>query len=266
MKYSLSFDESQMHTIFFRKEEIRFQELNGIRAVFIPFFYCGNYDQDTRISYILLYNNQKYLFHINYFLEIEEDGFFRLNDDLEKKCRKIPSEELRGMAIEQLQTKYQSITEYEYVFSIDYPNYFDITKQETDSSEIYTLLYHRNGFVQKIYEINTEDGGSIYDYNKIFYYEYKYFAVHNNSADCNQFILFDRKKDAFYITKSCFSGFEPRDDINFENNTIILHNARDHGSKDIILGESDLYVPSQYDINSITGTIIPLINNGSKMK
>jgi hypothetical protein len=258
VKYKLLFDEYQMKTIFFRENEIWFQELNGINAVFIPFFYCGNYDQDTKISYIILYDNQKYLFHIQYFLDIEGDGCFRLNDDLDKKCKKIASEKFRKMVIEQLQTKYKSINEYGYIFSDDYPNYFDITKQETDSSEIYTLYYHKGDSLQKVYEINTEDGSSIAECNDVSYKEYKCFAVYHNSPDCNQYILFNRKNDAFYITKSCFSGFVPGEYVDFENNTLILHNIEwGRNRKHIILNDSNLYVPYDSNIESITGKIIP---------
>ncbi|GHV58737.1 hypothetical protein FACS1894182_11710 [Bacteroidia bacterium] len=116
MKYELSFDEYQMQTILFRESEIWFCDLNKIRAVFIPLFYCGNTDQDTKISYIVLHDNQKYIFHLSCLYDFSADGFFRLNDNLEEKLKVVPSKKLRKMVAEQLQSKYQSQQEYESVF------------------------------------------------------------------------------------------------------------------------------------------------------
>jgi len=137
-----------------------------------------------------------------------------------------------------------------------------VLKKETDSTELYTLYYHKNNFLQKIYEMNTEDGSSIsflYAFcNKNI--EYKCFIVNNNSADCNRYLFFNSKNKKFYITRTCFSGFYPqKNGLDFDNSIVVLNNGYKKGNKTILLGDSILYVPYNDAIKTIKGGIIPIV-------
>jgi len=57
----------QMSLIFFDQKEISVQKVNGINAVFIPFYYCGNSeDYDKIVSYLIFYNGKSYTRHFIY--------------------------------------------------------------------------------------------------------------------------------------------------------------------------------------------------------
>jgi hypothetical protein len=77
-----------MQTILFRESEIWFKELNRIQAVFIPFAYCGNADNDIQISYIVFYNHQASIYHIN--LRGEDFANYKIADNLEEKLNDLP--------------------------------------------------------------------------------------------------------------------------------------------------------------------------------
>ncbi|WP_343565734.1 hypothetical protein [Sphingobacterium sp.] len=58
----------QMSLIYFVKEEIHLQNFGNHMAVIIPFYYCGGYEtNDMKVSYIVIYRNNNYIFHINYY-------------------------------------------------------------------------------------------------------------------------------------------------------------------------------------------------------
>ena len=78
--YELEFEQYQMQMLLFYEDDIRYFKIKGAQAVFIPFFYCGNYDSINRVSYIILYNNKAYLKHIVFYCS--ENGKCRLWDDL----------------------------------------------------------------------------------------------------------------------------------------------------------------------------------------
>lgn len=62
--------DPQMSLIHFVKDEILIQDFKGRKAVFIPFYYCGGYETyDRKVSYLVLYNNKKYIYHIDYYCE-----------------------------------------------------------------------------------------------------------------------------------------------------------------------------------------------------
>ncbi|RKE56077.1 hypothetical protein [Sphingobacterium detergens] len=59
---------SQMSLIYFVKEEIHIQNLGGRKAAIIPFYYCGGYESyDMKVSYIVIYGNKDYIFHLDYY-------------------------------------------------------------------------------------------------------------------------------------------------------------------------------------------------------
>ena len=103
-----------------------------------------------------------------------------------------------------------------------------VNKQTLEFSELYTLYYQENGVTKNIYEIDTEDGSSIiyqyhYQDNDI---DYECFSVNNNSADCDKYIFFNRKTKIFYITKTCFPGYDVEQrSVNFKKDSIFIHSA-----------------------------------------
>ena len=117
LQSSLTEEECMMQTWLIREQEIWLSECDSVQIVFIPLFYCGNADSDTRISYVIFYGGQKLFVHINYLYEFSADGYFRLNDDLKKKVNFVKQKKLRAIIIEQLKTKYTNLEEYENVFA-----------------------------------------------------------------------------------------------------------------------------------------------------
>ncbi len=93
----------QMKMIYFDESDIWYYDINGVKAVFIPFDYCGNADDDMVVSFIILYNKQKYIYHIN--LKGEDFANYRLNDNLNKKLKKLPKE-LQPEFVRYLKAKY----------------------------------------------------------------------------------------------------------------------------------------------------------------
>lgn len=57
----------EMSLIFYDHKEISVQKINGISAVFIPFYYCGNSeDHDKTVSYLIFYKGTYYTRHLAY--------------------------------------------------------------------------------------------------------------------------------------------------------------------------------------------------------
>ncbi len=104
---NLLYDEEnyQMKMLLFYEKDIKFYKLNKTNSIFIPFFYCGNWENDVKVSYIIFYNNKKYLYHINYYCG--EDASCRLNDNLNLKLKNMP-ESLKKIFIKELKTKYKT--------------------------------------------------------------------------------------------------------------------------------------------------------------
>lgn len=113
-KSYIEYDEKnfQMKMILFLESDISFYEINKTRAIFIPFFYCGNGGSDITVSYIIFYNNKKYLFHIEFF--VSEDGICTLTDNIKKKAKNITSKKLRKIFVEQIETNYKVIQDFHF--------------------------------------------------------------------------------------------------------------------------------------------------------
>ena len=73
-------EDYQMQMLFFSQKNIRYFNFEKIRAVFIPFSYCGNADTINRVSYIILYDDSSYLKHIDFYCT--EAGKCKLLSDL----------------------------------------------------------------------------------------------------------------------------------------------------------------------------------------
>lgn len=98
----------QMEMLLFYEKDIWFHVINKVKAVFIPFFYCGNMDTNNKVSYLIFYNNTKYLYHINY--RCNEDNACTLNENLQLKLKDLPTG-LKKVFMKVLQSKYKKATD-----------------------------------------------------------------------------------------------------------------------------------------------------------
>jgi hypothetical protein len=74
MKVLYDYPEAKMSLIYFDSQEVIVRKINGLSAVIIPFYYCGNSEEyDRKVSYIIFYKNLSYLCHLNYSCENEDD-------------------------------------------------------------------------------------------------------------------------------------------------------------------------------------------------
>jgi len=101
---------AQSGLINLKTDNISNHNINKHQAVFIPFTYCGNWDNDTKVSYIIFYNHKKYLYHIKYYCG--EDGKCKLNDNLNIILKDLPST-LRLKVSKDLETKYNSSNDFQ---------------------------------------------------------------------------------------------------------------------------------------------------------
>ncbi|WP_312555365.1 hypothetical protein [Empedobacter brevis] len=98
-------EDYQMERILFYENDMEIVEIKKEKAVFIPFFYCGNFDNDIKVSYIIFYKNTGYSFHINFHCS-EENGC-KLNDDLKNKLAQIKDKNLKKVFEEKLKSMYK---------------------------------------------------------------------------------------------------------------------------------------------------------------
>jgi len=144
-----------------------------------------------------------------------------------------------------------------------------VSRHETETLELYTLYYDDGNSLQKIYEIQTEDGSSLsymysYDDNNK---KYKCFILNNNSADCNRFIFFNYSNRKFYITTTCFSGFCPqKNNIDFDRKILVLDNDYTKGDKDIVIDKTITYIPYSDTIKSIKAHLKILTTTNSPVQ
>lgn len=108
----IEYDEPdyQMCMIFLSEKDIWFHDVNGIKAVFIPFTYCGNEDTTVLLSYIILYKKHKYLFHFTFECNEDfEDGSECILDEksARKQIKKLPKE-LREVLFNHLKENYKT--------------------------------------------------------------------------------------------------------------------------------------------------------------
>ncbi len=101
---------AQSGLINLKTDHISDHNINKHQAVFIPFTYCGNWDNDTKVSYIIFYNHKKYLYHIKYYCG--EDGKCKLNDNLNITLKDLPST-LRLKVTKDLKTKYNNSNDFQ---------------------------------------------------------------------------------------------------------------------------------------------------------
>lgn len=106
----------QMEMILFYEKDIEIMDIKKEKAIFIPFFYCGNFDNDIRVSYIIFYKDKSYLFHIDFHCA-EGDGCW-LSDDLKAKLSSIEDRTLKKVFAKKLKSRYKKYSDFH--INIDY--------------------------------------------------------------------------------------------------------------------------------------------------
>ncbi|MCT2561585.1 hypothetical protein [Chryseobacterium herbae] len=104
-----NYPNAQSGLINLKTSNISNYDINKHQAVLIPFTYCGNWDNDTKVSYIILYNHKKYLYHIKY--HCGEDSTCKINDNLKTKLKDLPPK-LKLKVIKDLETKYNKSNDF----------------------------------------------------------------------------------------------------------------------------------------------------------
>lgn len=100
----------QSMMLLFYESDIVFFKIRGVNAVLIPFFYCCNSDPQQKVSYILLYDDKQYLFHLSFYSD--ENGICHRNDDLDLITQKIRPRKLRRFFKKEVETKYKDVTDF----------------------------------------------------------------------------------------------------------------------------------------------------------
>lgn len=105
LKQEYNDKDYQMEMLQFYEKDIWFYKYKEAQAVFIPFFYCANLDNEVKVSYIIFYNNS-WLDHFYY--KCTEEGDCWLNDKLEKKVDDL-SIKIRKELVKQLKPDIKTI-------------------------------------------------------------------------------------------------------------------------------------------------------------
>lgn len=101
---------AQSGLINLKTDNISQYSINKHQAVLIPFTYCGNWDNDTKVSYIIFYNHKKHLYHIKYYCG--EDDKCKINDNVDITLKDLPTK-LKLKVIKDLETKYNSANDFQ---------------------------------------------------------------------------------------------------------------------------------------------------------
>lgn len=80
-----------------------------MEAIFIPFTYCSNSDSDKKLSYIVLYKDKKYLYHISFSCNEVEDCF--LNEDLNISLKEL-NPKIKAVLIKKIKSKYKTVVDF----------------------------------------------------------------------------------------------------------------------------------------------------------
>lgn len=104
-----NYPDAQSGLINVKADHISSYAVDKNQAFLIPFTYCGNWDNDTKVSYIVLYNRKKYLYHIKYYCS--EGGKCKINDNLNTKLKDLPTA-LKLKIIKDIETKYKNVNDF----------------------------------------------------------------------------------------------------------------------------------------------------------
>ena len=94
-----------MSLINLLESNIVLKSISGKQAVFIPFAYCGNADDDMQITCIVFYDYQKYIYHIN--LHGEDFDNYKIVDNLDEKFNDLPKK-LKNELIKHINSQYET--------------------------------------------------------------------------------------------------------------------------------------------------------------
>lgn len=92
LKIQYSLEDYMLKMLKFYDEGIWFHNIDGVQAVFIPFFYNAMLDSEMLLSYIILYDNKKFLYHFNYLWEEGSENVKLVEPKLDKRLHRIPLE------------------------------------------------------------------------------------------------------------------------------------------------------------------------------
>ncbi len=108
---NVTFDDPdyQMEMIAFNEKNIWFYTLKRTKAVFIPFSYCSNSDTDIKLSYIVMYNDKKQLYHISFKCSEDEDCV--LNEDLNDTIKGLDPK-IKAELIKQIKSNYKKVADF----------------------------------------------------------------------------------------------------------------------------------------------------------
>lgn len=94
-----------MSLISLSESKITLKSIGRRKAVFIPFSYCCNADDDVRMGIIVCCNDKISLYHIN--LRGEDFANYKINDDLDETFAEL-SPALKKKLIQFIETQYQT--------------------------------------------------------------------------------------------------------------------------------------------------------------
>lgn len=100
----------QMSLVNFSESNLALKSVSGRQAVFIPFAYCGNADDNRQITVIVLYDREKYIYEIN--LHGEEFQNYKIVDNLNEKFKGLPRK-LKKELIRLINSQYGTILGFE---------------------------------------------------------------------------------------------------------------------------------------------------------
>lgn len=108
-RFVYNYPDAQSGLINLKPDHIAVYPIRKHQAVFIPFTYCGNWDNDTKVSCIILYNRKKYLYHISYYCG--EDGKCKVNENLDMTLKDLPLP-LKSKVMKDLETQYHDSSDF----------------------------------------------------------------------------------------------------------------------------------------------------------
>lgn len=98
--------DAQSGLLYFNIKDVSINDIDGKKAIFVPFYYCGNWDNDNMVSYLIFFENKKYVEHIKYYCT--DDGKCKLNDNLKLKGMPL---RLKNFFTNTLKTKYKKTSD-----------------------------------------------------------------------------------------------------------------------------------------------------------
>lgn len=142
--------------LMFYDEGVWFKELDGIQAVFIPLFYCSaKHGEKMPLSYIVLYDNEKYIYHFTFKCKPTVLGSCEISlskSDLNQRLYALPTALKREFAnyIEKVYTTREDLFPNHVTFKNSKYNRKTTIEMGTanDNSYPYILLYKIHAFLE----------------------------------------------------------------------------------------------------------------------